>query len=158
MMNEVASEERGNGNGHACYAVDAGGLELNLKVTDADLVGELSQRAAGQAREEYALAALHVGVLAFRHAGGLVDVEGVRAEGERLMAGLRAALSEHDSCQTPSGRESPDHRVLGILVEKRNRSLSLPLGAVAQSANSFEAFPYLFQEIFQPGDDPALGV
>lgn len=94
-MNEVASEERGNGNGHACYAVDAGGLELNLKVTDADLVGELSQRAAGQAREEYALAALHVGVLAFRHAGGLVDVEGVRAEGERLMAGLRAALSEH---------------------------------------------------------------
>src|SRR6516225_1577780 len=95
MMNEVASEERGNGNGHACYAVDAGGLELNLKVTDADLVGELSQRAAGQAREEYALAALHVGVLAFRHAGGLVDVEGVRAEGERLMAGLRAALSEH---------------------------------------------------------------
>src|SRR5262249_32300181 len=53
--------------------------------------------AAGQDREQYALSALRVGVLPLRQAGGVVDVEGVRLEGERLMAGLRAALCEHAS-------------------------------------------------------------
>jgi hypothetical protein len=72
-------------------------MDLRLQVTDPDVLQELRQRINQVERNTYALSALRVGVLALRQASGVVDVEQVRAEGERLVAGLRAALSEHAS-------------------------------------------------------------
>ncbi|HUS66746.1 MAG TPA: hypothetical protein VMZ28_19550 [Kofleriaceae bacterium] len=68
-------------------------LVLTLRVSDPDVVAELSRREAGDAREEYASAALRVGVLALRTAGGTLDADAVRDAGARLMGELRETLA-----------------------------------------------------------------
>ena len=92
MLNEMAGAEGIRENGHAAGAGAA--MELKLRVTDAEILAELERRPQESERQLYALGALRVGVLALRQASGVIDVESVRAEGERLLAGLRAALSE----------------------------------------------------------------
>jgi gas vesicle protein len=67
-------------------------LHINLVVTDSDSVFELSSRREGRDRDEYALAALKIGVLSLRHATGQIDVEAVRREGDRLLTELDQAL------------------------------------------------------------------
>jgi len=95
MINGTAKEEHAATNGQ--LTVVHGAIDLKLRVTDPEVLEELRRRHDESQREAYALSALRVGVLAFRHASGGIDVEQVRAEGDRLMAGLRAALSEHAS-------------------------------------------------------------
>jgi hypothetical protein len=65
-----------------------------LVVSDHDSVAELLQRAEGRERDEYALTALRIGLLALRHARGQIDADAVRHEGERLLSDLKNAL-EH---------------------------------------------------------------
>jgi hypothetical protein len=57
---------------------------LQLRVSDHDSVVELLQKPEGREREEYALIALRIGLLSLKHAGGQIDADAVRHEGERL--------------------------------------------------------------------------
>ena len=65
---------------------------LNLVVSDRETVAELIQRSDGRERDEYALAALRIGVLSLKHARGQIDADAVRLEGERLLKDLKSAL------------------------------------------------------------------
>jgi hypothetical protein len=69
-------------------------VPLMLVVSDRDSVAELLQRPEGRERDEYALTALRIGLLALRHARGQIDAEAVRHEGEKLLTDLKSAL-EH---------------------------------------------------------------
>ncbi|MHC4840847.1 MAG: hypothetical protein ACYTDT_07760 [Planctomycetota bacterium] len=72
------------------------GLKLSLDVTDPDVVRELSSR-DGPERDQYALTALRVGVLALRAAGGVVDAEKLKSEGERLIHEVEKRLTDHSN-------------------------------------------------------------
>jgi len=52
----------------------------------------LLQRSDGRERDEYALAALRIGVLSLKHARGQIDADAVRREGEKLLKDLKSAL------------------------------------------------------------------
>jgi hypothetical protein len=67
---------------------------LNLVITDHDSVEELLQKADGRERDEYALAALRIGILSLKHARGQIDADAVKHEGERLLKDLKAALDQ----------------------------------------------------------------
>ncbi|MBI1903651.1 MAG: hypothetical protein HYS13_21320 [Planctomycetia bacterium] len=70
-------------------------LPLELTVKDPDVIAELCARAEGAEREEYALGALRLGVLALRQARGQLDANTVRREGEKFLSDVQAALGEH---------------------------------------------------------------
>ncbi len=69
-------------------------MQIALRVRDPEVVAELQQR-DGADREEYALTALRVGVIALRQAGGLVDAEKLKSEGTRILSELETKLSKH---------------------------------------------------------------
>lgn len=71
---------------------DAQSIPLTLVVSDRETVAELLQRSDGREREEYALAALRIGVLSLKHARGQIDADAVRREGEKLLTDLKSAL------------------------------------------------------------------
>ena len=58
-------------------------LDLQLRVTDQEVIQELLQREPGAERDHFATSALRVGVLAFRQASGLIDRSAMRSEGDR---------------------------------------------------------------------------
>lgn len=70
-------------------------MSLQLTITDAEVVHELTQREEGDERNQYALTALRVGVLALRQAGVHVDAEKLRNEGERLVELVEHRLESH---------------------------------------------------------------
>ncbi len=70
-------------------------LLLELAVHDPETVAELEAFAAGRDREDFALKALRIGVLALRQARGQLDGETVRREGDRLLGLLQARLEDH---------------------------------------------------------------
>jgi hypothetical protein len=67
-------------------------VPLTLVVTDYESVAELLQKAEGRERDEYAFAALRIGVLSLKHARGQIDADAVRREGEKLLTDLKRAL------------------------------------------------------------------
>jgi len=69
-------------------------LTLRLQITDPEIVVELRQR-EGAEREQYAMTALRVGILALRQAGGFVDAEKLKHEGARILAELESKLVKH---------------------------------------------------------------
>lgn len=71
------------------------GLPLELTVTDRDVVAAISSVADGRAREEYALCALKIGVLALQQAEGQLDAEVIQRESERMLSDLNQRLSTH---------------------------------------------------------------
>src|ERR1017187_1835939 len=73
-------------------ADDAQSIPLTLVVSDRETVAELLQRSDGRERDEYALAALRIGVLSLKHARGQIDADSVRREGEKLLQDLKNAL------------------------------------------------------------------
>lgn len=68
--------------------------ELHLTVSDPEVVTELGRHPAGPERERFALAALRVGVLALRTAGGQLDGATIREAGERMLGELRELLAQ----------------------------------------------------------------
>ncbi|WP_339911107.1 hypothetical protein [Symmachiella dynata] len=70
-------------------------MALELVVHDPDTIAELTSLAAGDPREQFALSALRIGVLALRQARGQIDTEQIRRESERMLSGLDKQLSEH---------------------------------------------------------------
>jgi hypothetical protein len=70
-------------------------LALSLVVRDRDTIEALCQYDEGFERDEFALSALRIGVLALRHVRGQVDADLVRREGDQLLAGLKSHLGHH---------------------------------------------------------------
>ena len=72
-------------------------LALHLTITDPESVAELARLDAGEAREEYAVRALRIGLLALRHATGVIDGDAVRREGEQILNRLQLQLGGHQT-------------------------------------------------------------
>ncbi|MCH2113819.1 MAG: hypothetical protein MK171_02745 [Pirellulales bacterium] len=70
-------------------------ISLDLHVSDADSLRALAKYEAGPQRDEFALEALKIGVLALRHAAGALDADFVQRETTRLVDTLRSQLDEH---------------------------------------------------------------
>jgi hypothetical protein len=70
-------------------------IRLDIWVRDPELVGALGALPEGRQREDFALGALKIGVLALGQAQGRIDSDAVRTEGDRLIANLAAHLTTH---------------------------------------------------------------
>jgi hypothetical protein len=70
-------------------------LLLELTVSDAEVIAALWDYPDGAAREEFALRALRIGVLALKQAQGQIDAGAVRHEGERLLQNVGGVLDRH---------------------------------------------------------------
>jgi hypothetical protein len=66
---------------------------LRLEVTDPEVLAELRRRGEDHERDEFALAALRIGVLALRSAAGQVDASTIREAGTELVSEVREVLS-----------------------------------------------------------------
>lgn len=71
-------------------------VKLTLEVIDPEVVAELS-RLDGAARQAYALKALRLGVLAIRSAGGQLDAEVMKKEGERMLGQVKELLTDRSA-------------------------------------------------------------
>ena len=71
-----------------------GAMELHLRVTDRDVLAELAKHPAGAARDEFALEALKIGVLALRRASSQIDGDLVQREMKAMLDALRRQLDE----------------------------------------------------------------
>lgn len=72
-----------------------GVCRLDLLVDDATVVPELLAHPAGAERDQYALTALRIGVLALKQAQGRLDADVIRGESDRLLAVLEDRLGSH---------------------------------------------------------------
>ncbi len=70
-------------------------LPLALTVRDPEVIRELLLRPEGRERNEAALAALRIGVLALQQAQGRVDADTLRQEGDQILAKLGEQLRAH---------------------------------------------------------------
>ena len=70
-------------------------VSLELTVEDHDTIRALFQHDEGPERDEYALEALKIGVLALRHASGALDADFIQRETTRLVESLRGELDAH---------------------------------------------------------------
>jgi len=70
-------------------------VHLDLKVVDPDTIRALERYADEAQRNEFALEALKVGVLALRHVAGALDTDFIQGETTRLLESLRRQLDEH---------------------------------------------------------------
>lgn len=69
-------------------------LNLDLEVRDPDTVSELC-RQSPEVRDDFALQALRIGVLALRQARGVVDGDAVRKESDRLLKSMHDRMNQH---------------------------------------------------------------
>jgi hypothetical protein len=73
----------------------ASAIRLELLVTDPDVCGELTTFADSRSRNDFALDALKVGVIALRQVRGHVDADRLKIEGERLLDSLKVSLETY---------------------------------------------------------------
>src|ERR1700751_5513061 len=71
-------------------AVNSATLDLQLKVSDPDVIAELEKHKEGWDREDYALTALRLGSLALRQARGDLDAIAVRETGQKVLHDLES--------------------------------------------------------------------
>ncbi len=83
--------------GQADGQSDGRGLFLELSITDRDLVRELSQFPPGEARDEFALNALRIGMLALRQARGQLDADLIQRETSRMLSSMEHQLTAHSA-------------------------------------------------------------
>jgi hypothetical protein len=70
-------------------------INLELCVEDRDVIAELEKYEDGPEREQFALEALKIGVLALRRASSALDGEFIQRETTRLLDSLRRQLDDH---------------------------------------------------------------
>jgi hypothetical protein len=70
-------------------------LELDLVVRDRDVISALAEYPDGRERNEYALEALKIGVLALRHVGGQATADMIQRESARLVKDMQQSFSQH---------------------------------------------------------------
>jgi len=81
---------------HAVDAATAGlDVHLDLMVSDRETVVELLKYKAKSARDEYALSAMKVGVLAIRQACGVVDAQSIQEECQKFIGVVGETLNSH---------------------------------------------------------------
>lgn len=68
---------------------------LELNVLDRDVIGALAAQQEGEDRDEFALAALKIGVLALRHAGSRMDGDLIQRETTRMLQTLESQFQNH---------------------------------------------------------------
>ena len=88
----VVSTEEGGGAEEPVFQQP---LMLQLKVTDPEISAALRAHAEGESRNQYALGALRLGVLALRAASGQIDTGEIRHAGQKLMSEMASLLNEH---------------------------------------------------------------
>ena len=101
MTTETSKTTNGSvtSNGAAVSGVHTNGIptiELHLHVSDPDLYTELSKREEPE-RSKFAIAAMKIGIIAFRHSPGQIDAQQIRKEGERIIGDLNRALNKHQT-------------------------------------------------------------
>lgn len=92
--------------GHQAFDVATAGLDvhLDLTVTDRETVVELLKYEDESARDDYALSALKVGVLAIRQACGVVDAQSIQEECQKFIDVVGETLNSHsESMSTQVG-------------------------------------------------------
>lgn len=70
-------------------------LLVELTVRDPDLIAELVLHDEGRMREDYALCALRIGLIALKQVRGQLDGETIKRESERMLADMAHHLSQH---------------------------------------------------------------
>ncbi len=68
---------------------------LELLIDDPEVIRALLEYSEGDARNQYAIEAMKIGVLALRHVGGQVSADVFRREGDRLVGGLQKTFDQH---------------------------------------------------------------
>ncbi|HLV00086.1 MAG TPA: hypothetical protein VKZ59_02390 [Acidobacteriota bacterium] len=74
--------------------LDSVAMTVKLRVTEPEVLVELSNYEEGPEREHFALNALRVGVLAIQQAGGVLDAATLRNEGERILGELERQIRQ----------------------------------------------------------------
>jgi hypothetical protein len=80
--------------GSGRHVAEGGEMLIAVRVSDPDVVAELRRRPSGAERDGFIAAALRVGVLALRSAGGTLDTDAVRHAGDKLIGELKETLAE----------------------------------------------------------------
>src|SRR3954471_18165902 len=70
-------------------------LPLELLIDDPEIIRALVEYSEGEPRNQYAVEAMKIGVLALRHVGGQVSADVFRREGDRLVGGLQKTFDQH---------------------------------------------------------------
>jgi hypothetical protein len=70
-------------------------LPLEITVTDPEVIADLFLRSEGRDRDDYALSALRLGVLAIKQARGQVDVQALKRASDLLLKDLGHSLETH---------------------------------------------------------------
>ena len=73
----------------------SGVMELNLRISDLELLEILSEYEEGRQRHDFAVSALRIGTIALRQAQGRLDAERVRQEGDRLIENMKHDLAAY---------------------------------------------------------------
>lgn len=72
-------------------------MELHLRISDSELLGELNMYSEGEERNEFAISAMKIGAIALRQAQGRIDADTVRHEGERFIKDMGHAIEKHQT-------------------------------------------------------------
>jgi hypothetical protein len=70
------------------------GMQFRLNITDPEVVAEISRRPEAE-QEQFVMTALRVGVIALKHAGGFVDAETLKNQGQLILKDLEGKLLSH---------------------------------------------------------------
>jgi hypothetical protein len=89
-MSETLEEFRVRANGELPFAI-----HLELCVEDRDILAELEKYSEGPERDQFALEALKIGVLALRRASTAFDGEFIQRETNRMLDALRHQFDSH---------------------------------------------------------------
>src|SRR5687768_5827507 len=70
-------------------------LPLELLIDDPEIIRALVEYPEGDARNQYAVEAMKIGVLALRHVGGQVNADLIRRENDRLVTGVQKTFDQY---------------------------------------------------------------
>ena len=70
-------------------------LPLELLIDDPEIIRALVEYPEGEARNEYAIEAMKIGVLALRHVGGQVGADTIRRENDRLVTSVQKTFDQY---------------------------------------------------------------
>lgn len=86
------TEDHSNANGHASLPYQ---IQLELLVDDRDIIRALFEQPEGEPRNQFAIEAMKIGILALRHLSGQVSADLIQRESERLIKDMQQTLDGH---------------------------------------------------------------
>lgn len=70
-------------------------MDLDLRISDPELREELKKHEEGKARDDFAIQAMRIGIIAIRHAQGQIDANEIRQEGKRIIENTESTLTNY---------------------------------------------------------------